>query len=114
MSIREATVALAHRGIKVRAADLGKRTNGELLDVADWAYRTQQIDTAPAWLRDWLALGLAGPIGGVCLECGCTDARGCEDGCYWVDESHTRCSACHFAAQLDRLTAFKRALAEHS
>lgn len=101
---REAAVALAHRGVRARVVDLGKRTIDELADVIAWVemgerYRLREgrvfnLDTAPAWLRDWLALGLAGPIGGVCLQCGCTDEHACGDGCWWVDDSHTRCSSC--------------------
>jgi hypothetical protein len=101
VNTREAAVALAHRGIKVRVRDLGKRKHGELADVIAWAHMGERIETAPAWLRDYLALGMAGPIGGVCLACGCTDERGCPDGCHWIDESHTRCSECREAGSLE-------------
>lgn len=30
---------------------------------------------------------------GVCRYCGCTDALGCAEGCWWIDEEHTVCSA---------------------
>lgn len=31
---------------------------------------------------------------GVCRVCECTDERACAGGCYWVDATHTLCSAC--------------------
>jgi hypothetical protein len=31
---------------------------------------------------------------GTCIVCGCTDARACPGGCFWIDEEHTLCSAC--------------------
>jgi hypothetical protein len=31
---------------------------------------------------------------GTCRECGCIDLVACKDGCTWVDDSHTLCSAC--------------------
>lgn len=99
---RDAQCALERRGIRVRLRDLGKRTNRELANVTAWAEMGERIDTAPAWLRDRLAIGLASPIGGVCLQCGCTDEHACEDGCSWVDESHTRCSACPAEEQARR------------
>ena len=30
---------------------------------------------------------------GVCRFCGCTDARACEPGCFWIDLERTACSA---------------------
>jgi DNA-directed RNA polymerase specialized sigma24 family protein len=31
---------------------------------------------------------------GVCRFCRCTDDRGCENGCHWIDDGHTVCSEC--------------------
>lgn len=31
---------------------------------------------------------------GVCRVCGCTEGDGCAEGCYWVDDVETLCSAC--------------------
>lgn len=31
---------------------------------------------------------------GTCKACGCTDENACEEGCGWVDHTHTLCSAC--------------------
>lgn len=31
---------------------------------------------------------------GVCAGCGCTDARGCPEGCWWIDPKHVICSVC--------------------
>jgi hypothetical protein len=28
----------------------------------------------------------------MCEFCGCTDMLACEDGCYWMDDTHTLCS----------------------
>ena len=44
--------------------------------------------------------------GGQCEVCGCTDARGCPGGCWWVDNHHTLCSVC-----LDTISVFLVALA---
>jgi hypothetical protein len=32
------------------------------------------------------------PERGVCRFCGCTEARACPGGCYWVDAEQTVCS----------------------
>lgn len=44
------------------------------------------------------ALGALEPIAGVCRSCGCTEDRACPavdgGGCFWIDETQTRCSAC--------------------
>ncbi len=29
-----------------------------------------------------------------CRVCGCTDARACEGGCWWLDERDDLCSSC--------------------
>ena len=60
----------------------------------------------------WLVLGVGSALdgigertlaAGVCRYCGCTDERACAhwvrddrvyEGCEWVDEAHTICSAC--------------------
>ena len=34
------------------------------------------------------------PARGTCSVCGCTDARACQGGCFWVNDSHTLCSRC--------------------
>jgi hypothetical protein len=34
------------------------------------------------------------PRRGVCRKCGCTDARACEGGCAWADETQTLCTRC--------------------
>jgi hypothetical protein len=34
------------------------------------------------------------PIPGVCVVCGCTDERGCPEGCFWVNRDNTLCSVC--------------------
>lgn len=34
-----------------------------------------------------------------CRQCGCTDDRACEGGCYWVEED--LCSACALKEQSD-------------
>lgn len=34
------------------------------------------------------------PERGTCIVCGCTDARACPGGCWWVDDEHTLCSQC--------------------
>lgn len=39
-------------------------------------------------------------ISGTCQYCACTDDRGCEDGCSWMDDTHTLCSLCHGAQEL--------------
>ena len=31
---------------------------------------------------------------GTCRVCGCTDARACAGGCYWINPEHTLCSRC--------------------
>lgn len=31
---------------------------------------------------------------GTCSVCGCTDGKACPEGCSWVNEEHTLCSAC--------------------
>ncbi len=31
---------------------------------------------------------------GVCISCGCTEERACEEGCGWIDGMRTLCSAC--------------------
>lgn len=42
-------------------------------------------------------------IPGVCRACGCTDDRACVvsgEPCHWIDDKHTRCSACFSAGIL--------------
>ena len=34
------------------------------------------------------------PRAGTCRLCGCTDDCACENGCCWVNDDHTLCSAC--------------------
>jgi hypothetical protein len=34
------------------------------------------------------------PIPGICIGCGCTDDDGCENGCWWADDTETICSNC--------------------
>lgn len=45
-----------------------------------------------------------------CIFCGCTDAWGCQEGCWWVDDEHERavCSVCDGRANalVGRLEAF--------
>lgn len=33
------------------------------------------------------------PKRGVCQFCGCTPARACPGGCWWINEQHTVCSS---------------------
>lgn len=33
-------------------------------------------------------------VPGVCRSCGCVDLHACPGGCSWVDDEHTKCSAC--------------------
>jgi hypothetical protein len=32
-------------------------------------------------------------VSGTCQYCGCTDARACPEGCFWIDDEHTVCSS---------------------
>lgn len=45
---------------------------------------------------------------GVCRKCGCTDARACAGGCFWVNSAHTLCSACLSRFSWREFWAFKR------
>lgn len=89
--------ALRDRGVHITLAHLTKgRTNGDVLDVEDWAVSGMPFSVAPEWLRDLVAKGRTNVhlIGGICRECGCTDDDACDGGCAWVDHDHTLCSSC--------------------
>ena len=38
--------------------------------------------------------GTRGTRGGMCLICGCTDARACLGGCVWENDDRNLCTAC--------------------
>ncbi|UYW24821.1 hypothetical protein OKC48_16230 [Methylorubrum extorquens] len=33
-------------------------------------------------------------LGPICVGCGCSEGDACEDGCRWMDEARTLCTAC--------------------
>ena len=53
---------------------------------------SERLESAPAQMP------------GVCRECGCTDECACQPPCWWVDDSHTLCSACAYRAELAEST----------
>lgn len=42
---------------------------------------------------------------GTCKHCGCTEQCACDNGCAWVDESQTLCTACLHLASDEELLA---------
>ncbi len=108
-----------HRGIDVAAA-IGRQLHWPPAEIrAILAGRGSQDLRFLARLANflfvdprWLVLGVGSALdgigertlaAGVCRYCGCTDERACAhwvrddrvyEGCEWVDEAHTICSAC--------------------
>ena len=70
-------------------ADVALRAGGELREHRD--HRDPMYGVAGAYVP------LCGASGNrldvpMCRTCGCTDARACEDGCWWVEAD--LCSSC--------------------
>ncbi len=50
-------------------------------------------------VAEWLSFRLTGHPERRCRMCGCTDARACPGGCWWVGDDF--CSSCLFGPEAD-------------
>ncbi len=80
--------------------DLAHHPGAERAQAARWAesilFGEDDGPERPAWLASYDCRR--------CRRCGCTDARGCADGCEWADED--LCSLCVSPTSLRELIAF--------
>ena len=76
---------------KVMGVDLAAMMKAEQTAVKD-AEKAKK--DAKAGKKPTKAAQIAATGYGTCKSCGCTDDHACEEGCGWVDHTHTLCSAC--------------------